>query len=46
MIKSKHIFMAIGIAASTSEMMVKTFKWFEKKHGRKHDYSRPIIKGV
>lgn len=36
-IKSKHIFMAIGIAASTYEMMVKTFKWFEKKHGKIED---------
>lgn len=34
MIKSKHIFIAIGIVASTLELMLKTFKWFEKKYGK------------
>ena len=38
----------VGIAATTVELMMKTFKWFEKKHGKKdkQDYSRPIIKGL
>ena len=37
----------IGLATSAYEMMHKTFKWYEKKHGNKNkEISRPIIKGV
>ena len=40
-----------GTAATTFEIMMKTFKWYEKIHGKKkkekkEDYSRPIIKGL
>lgn len=38
-----------GTAATAFELMMKTAKWFEKKHGKKEkkqDYSRPIIKGI
>jgi hypothetical protein len=40
-----------GTAATTFEIMMKTFKWYEKHHGskkkeNKEDFSRPIIKGL
>lgn len=41
-----------GTAATTFEIMMKTFKWYEKYHGKKkkeekkEDLSRPIIKGL
>jgi hypothetical protein len=40
-----------GTAATTFEIMMKTFKWYEKHHGskkkeKKEDFSRPIIKGL
>lgn len=42
-----------GTAATTFEIMMKTFKWYEKHHGNKkskkknkEDHSRPIIKGL
>jgi hypothetical protein len=44
------ILTVVGTAATTFEVLMKTAKWFEKKHGKKEknkeDYSRPIIKGV
>jgi hypothetical protein len=43
----------IGTAATTFEIMMKTFKWYEKLHGKKkskkeknQEISRPIIKGL
>ena len=39
----------VGTAVTTFELMVKTFKWYEKLHGKKkkkEDFSRPIIKGA
>ena len=40
----------VGTAVTTFELMVKTFKWYEKLHGKKkekkEDFSRPIIKGT
>ena len=37
----------IGLAASAYDIMHKTFKWFEKKHGKgKEEISRPIVKGA
>lgn len=39
-----------GTAATTFEIMMKTFKWYEKIHTKKkekkQDFSRPIIKGT
>ena len=37
-----------GLAVSAFEIMQKTFKWYEKKHGKKEkkDITRPIIKGA
>ena len=39
----------LGTAATTAEVMMKAFKWYEKRHGnkdKKEDYTRPIIKGL
>jgi len=40
----------LGTAATTFEIMMKTFKWYEKKRGKKDkqkkDITRPIIKGA
>lgn len=40
----------VGLVATTFEVMIKTFRWYEKRHNKKkekkEDYSRPIIKGV
>ena len=41
----------VGTAVTTFEVMMKTFKWYEKLHGKKkkekkEDFSRPIIKGA
>ena len=41
----------IGAAATVFDVMMKTFKWYEKHHGnkkkeKKEDLSRPIIKGL
>lgn len=41
----------VGTAITTFEVMMKTFKWYEKLHGKKKkenkkDFSRPIIKGL
>jgi hypothetical protein len=37
-----------GIAVTSFELMIKAFKWYEKRHGKKkkEDFSRPIIKGI
>jgi len=41
-----------GTAITAFELMMKTFKWYEKLHGKKknkkekEDFSRPIIKGI
>lgn len=38
-----------GIAMTSFELMMKTFKWYEKLHGKKkekEDFSRPIIRGL
>ena len=38
---------AIGLAASAYDIMQRTFKWYEKKHGnKKEEISRPIVKGA
>lgn len=38
----------IGIVTYTFDIMHKTFKWYEKKHGdkKREEISRPIVKGV
>jgi len=40
----------VGTAATTFEIMMKTFKWYEKKKRKKEknkkDLTRPIIKGL
>jgi len=37
----------IGIAAYAYDIMQKTFRWYEKKHGKeKKEISRPVVKGV
>lgn len=43
------IMAVVGTAVTTFELMTKTFKWYEKLHGKKEakqDFSRPIIKGA
>ena len=36
-----------GIVATSFELMMKTFKWYEKQYGKKKDdFSRPIVKGI
>ena len=44
------IMTVVGIATTTFDLMIKTFKWYEKLHGKKKseekDYSIPIIKGM
>ena len=44
------IMTVVGIATTTFDLMIKTFKWYEKLHGKKKseekDCSRPIIKGM
>ena len=48
-LKELDTIIAVGSFAVTSfELMMKAFKWFEKRHGKKkkEDYSRPIIKGL
>jgi hypothetical protein len=39
-----------GTAVTVGEVMYKTFKWYEKKHGNKTNtntnITRPIIKGI
>lgn len=36
----------IGLAAFAYEIMQKTFKWYEKKHGNeKKEISRLVVKG-
>lgn len=47
--KFNTILTVAGTAATTFEIMIKVFKWYEKRHGKKNkkeDFSRPIIKGV
>ena len=43
------IMAVVGTAFTTFELMMKTFKWYEKLHGKKEekkeDFSRPIVKG-
>lgn len=35
-----------GLVISLYELMTKTFKWYEKKYGKKEkEISKPIIKG-
>ena len=39
----------VGTAATTFEIMMKTFKWYEKTHkkkDKKEDLTRPIVKGL
>lgn len=39
----------IGIAAYAYDIMHKTFKWYEKKYGKRNNsenITRPIIKGT
>lgn len=49
-LKGFNTILTVGSIAITSfELMMKTFKWFEKLHGKKkekEDFSRPIIKGI
>ena len=52
-IKQINSVMAIvGTAVTTFELMMKTFKWYEKLHGKKDKnkkdeiITRPIIKGL
>ena len=39
-----------GTVVTVGEVMYKTFKWYEKKHGKKskkrQEVARPIIKGA
>ena len=47
--KINTIITVVGAVISTHQLMVKTFKWYEKKHGKgndKRDITRPIIKGA
>ena len=50
-LKGLDTIIAVGtLAMSSFELMMKTFKWYEKLHGKKkkekkQDFSRPIIKG-
>lgn len=48
-LKGLDTIIAVGtLAISSFELMMKAFKWYEKRHGKKkkEDYSRPIIKGI
>lgn len=38
----------IAAVGTTYDVMIKTFKWFEKRHKKENtkDMSRPIIKGA
>ena len=51
-LKQINTFLTVaGTAATTFEIMMKTFKWYEKHHGNKkkeknENLSRPIIKGL
>jgi hypothetical protein len=48
-LKGFDTIIAVGtLAISSFELMMKAFKWYEKRHGKnkKEDYSRPIIKGI
>ena len=47
--KIDTIITVIGAAVSTYQIMEKTFKWYEKKHGKRNNsenITRPIIKGA
>ena len=47
MIRKLSTLVTVGsVVASVEGIMNKTFKWYEKKYGKRNDdYSRPIIKG-
>lgn len=47
--KIDTIITVAGAVVSTYQLMIKTFKWYEKKHGKRNDkkyITRPIIKGA
>lgn len=47
--KIDTIITVVGAIISTHQLMVKTFKWYEKKYGKRNNsenITRPIIKGA
>jgi len=49
-LKGFNTILTVGSIAMTSfELMMKVFKWYEKRHGKKNNkdsLTRPIIKGI
>jgi hypothetical protein len=49
-LKGFNTILTVGSIAMTSfELMIKAFKWYEKRHGKKDNkdnLTRPIIKGI
>lgn len=47
--KINTIMTVVGVVVSTYQLMEKTFKWYEKKYGKRNNsenITRPIIKGA
>ena len=45
--KTINTLVAVVTAVGTTyDIMMKTFKWFEKRHKKENTISRPIIKGT